>query len=56
MSEARRCGSFCRRHYENSFSLFCLSAMWCEREVMHSLTLLMQEEENAAAKVCDPTG
>ncbi len=56
MLEARRCGSFCRRHCENSLSLVCLSVMLCEREVMQSITLLMREEKISSAKVCDSTG
>ncbi len=56
ISDDKSCGSFCRRHWEKSLSLVCLSAMEVEREERQSLMAETQVEKNSVANVGEPTG
>jgi hypothetical protein len=56
MSDDKRCGSFCRRHWENSLSLVCSSVMEVDRGERQSLMAETREEKNLFANVGEPTG
>jgi len=56
MSDARRCGSFCMRHWENRRSWVCSSVMELVRDDMFSFTFAMQDEKKVVAKEAEPTG
>ncbi len=56
MSDDKRCGSFCRRHWENSLSLVCSSVMEVDRVERQSLMAESREEKNLFANVGEPTG
>ena len=56
MSDARRCGSFCMRHWENRRSWVCSSVMEVVRDDIFSFTFVMQEEKKVVAKEAEPTG
>ena len=56
MSDARRCGSFCMRHWENKRSWVCSSVMEVVRDDIFSFTFVMQEEKKVVAKEAEPTG
>jgi hypothetical protein len=56
MSDDKRCGSFCRRHWENSQSLVCLSVMEVDRVERQSLMAETCEEKNLFANMGEPTG
>ena len=53
MSEARRCGNFCRRHCEKRH---CSSVMEVVSFAMLSFTFETHEEKKVVAKEADPTG
>jgi hypothetical protein len=56
MSDDKRCGSFCRRHWENSLSLVCSLLMEVDRVEIQSLMAETHEEKNLFANVGEPTG
>ena len=56
MSEARRCGNFCRRHCEKRRSWVCSSVMEVVSFAMLSFTFETHEEKKVVAKEADPTG
>jgi hypothetical protein len=56
MSDARRCGSFCMRHWENRRSWVCSSVMDVARDDMFSFTFEMQEVKKVVVKESEPTG
>ena len=56
MWDDKRCGSFCRRHWEKSLSLVCSLVMEVERGERQSLMANTREEKNWVANVREPTG
>ncbi len=56
MSDDKRCGSFCGRHWEKSLSLVCLLVMEVEREERQSLMAVTWEEKSLVANVGEPMG
>jgi hypothetical protein len=56
MSDDKRCGSFCRRHWENSLSLVCSLVMEVDRVERQSLMAETREEKNSFANMGEPTG
>ncbi len=56
ISDARRCGSFCMRHWENRRSWICSSVMDVVRDDTFSFTFEMQEVKKLVAKEAEPTG
>ncbi len=56
MSDERRCGSFCTRHWENRRSCVCSSVMEVVSDDIFSFTFEMQEEKKVVAKEAEPTG
>ncbi len=51
MSDDKRCGSFCRRHWENSLSLVCSPVMEVDRVERQSLMAETREEKNLFANM-----
>ncbi len=56
MSDDKRCGSFCRIHWENSLSLVCSLVMEVDRAERQFLMAETREEKNSFANVGEPTG
>ncbi len=52
----KRCGCFCKRHWEKILSLVCSLVMEVEREGMQSLMAETQVEKNLVANVGEPAG
>jgi len=56
MSDVRRCGNFCMRHWENRRSWVCSSVMEVVRDEIFSVTFTMKEEKKVVAKEAELTG